>query len=91
MARGDIFSLNAAREPFFGKMWPAYETEFETPALDDVVASLWHKKSMFLIFFHDLSKEDHYYTGFMTLALFFKNENEENFVLHIWTVYRKVC
>ena len=33
MARGDIFPLNAAREPFFVKMWPAYETEFETPAL----------------------------------------------------------
>jgi len=32
-ARGDIFPLNAAREPFFVKMWPAYETEFETPAV----------------------------------------------------------
>jgi len=31
--RGDIFSLNASREPFFVKMWPAYETEFETPVL----------------------------------------------------------
>jgi hypothetical protein len=30
---GDIFPLNAAREPFFVKMWPAYETEFETPGL----------------------------------------------------------
>jgi len=33
VARRDIFPLNAAREPFFVKMWPAYETEFETPAL----------------------------------------------------------
>ncbi len=39
MARGDIFPLNAAREPFFVKMWPAYETEFETPELDDVFAT----------------------------------------------------
>ena len=23
-----------AHEPFFAKMWPAYETEFETPVLD---------------------------------------------------------
>jgi len=34
VARGDIFPLNAAREPFFVKMWPAYETEFETPGLE---------------------------------------------------------
>ncbi len=33
MARGDTFPLYAAREPFFDEMWPAYETEFETPAL----------------------------------------------------------
>jgi hypothetical protein len=35
VAHGDIFPLNAAREPFFVKMWPAYETEFETPGLID--------------------------------------------------------
>ncbi len=34
VARGDIFPLNAAREPFFVKMWPAYESEFETPILE---------------------------------------------------------
>jgi len=34
VAHGDIFPLNAAREPFFVKMWPAYETEFETPDLE---------------------------------------------------------
>ncbi len=33
MARGDTFPLNAARKPFFVKMWPAYKTVFETPAL----------------------------------------------------------
>ncbi len=33
LARGDIFPLNAAREPFFVKMQPAYETEFETPVV----------------------------------------------------------
>jgi len=27
VARGDIFPLNLAREPFFVKMWPAYETD----------------------------------------------------------------
>jgi hypothetical protein len=44
VARGDIFPVNAAREPFFVKMWPACETEFETPALD--LFNLW----LFILF-----------------------------------------
>jgi hypothetical protein len=33
VARGVIFPQNVAREPFFVKMWPSYETEFETAGL----------------------------------------------------------
>jgi len=48
VARGDIFPLNAAREPFFVKMWPAYETEFETPVLRHVLYRIA------TIFFHQI-------------------------------------
>ncbi len=34
VARGAIFPLNAAHEPFFVKLWPAYDTVFETPGLE---------------------------------------------------------
>jgi len=37
VACSNIFPLNAARDPFFVKMWPAYETEFETPGLDTLL------------------------------------------------------
>ncbi len=42
VARGDIFPLNAARKPFFVKMWPEYETEFETPGVECKVEKLGH-------------------------------------------------
>jgi len=41
VAHEDIFPLYAAREPFFVKMWPAYETEFETPAIECLVLFEW--------------------------------------------------
>ncbi len=44
MAHGDISPLHAAREPFFVKMWPAYETEFETPALKRLKNGIFSSK-----------------------------------------------